>query len=566
MVSPYYFTAAAIWALNGGPFSWLQLVFAAGIIYAACTSVSIEDLQQESNQKYKLHSVGTTTWPILDQLARFRSLVTFRSTLAEAYDKYLRQGLACKVPDFVFGPLVVLPASKLKWILSQPSDLLHPTEAQHDLVKMKYLLWFTHVPFEQPMHGLFPRKWMSRLFEASKDVLYEEIGMGFEKSWGGTEKSWKEVNLYRSTLPVVAQSAWEALVGSPLCRDTRLWHYGQQMVNLNFPTAQLMRCFPSFMDPLTGPIFGLPLRYVSYRLSSILIPHIQERTARLSKAATGARPQSRPKLPNDYMSWLIQQEIDRGTVGKHTPHRISCLLINLYFAASQSTTNTVSDTIRCLIDAQDSPEYLTQLREEIEQVSLEEQGHWTKAGLSKLTFLGSAIRETMRLYPALSTAPVRTLCRDVTLEEDNLRLRKGTKVSIAAYSLHTDAEVFSDPYEFDPYRFARPRHQDPSEASTDRGIVKFEDEVKESNVSLLTLTDTWMGWGAGKSACPGRYLAHDIMKLMLVHVLQNYDMRPITRNGVSTGKDQHQGTSHCFGPLLLPVLSSKIQVRRRSDC
>lgn len=104
-------------------------------------------------------------------------------------------------------------------MLSQREHVLHPTEAQHELVQMNTLLWYAKVPFEQPMHGFFPRKWMSRRFESPKDALRYEIGQEISERWGNDTQEWKDVNIYMTIRPVLARATWEAFVGQPTCRS-----------------------------------------------------------------------------------------------------------------------------------------------------------------------------------------------------------------------------------------------------------------------------------------------------------------------------------------------------------
>lgn len=43
-------------------------------------------------------------------------------------------------------------------------------------------------------------------------------------------------------------------------------------------------------------------------------------------------------------------------------------------------------------------------------------------------------------------------------------------------------------------------------------------------LSVVTGGDTFLGFGYGKHSCPGRFFAAHEMKLLLAHVVQQYDI------------------------------------------
>lgn len=72
--------------------------------------------------------------------------------------------------------------------------------------------------------------------------------------------------------------------------------------------------------------------------------------------------------------------------------------------------------------------------------------------------------------------------------------------------------------------------------------------------SLVTTSDTYLAFGHGRHACPGRFFAAQEMKLMLAYVLQNYDIEKLKEKPPST---MLMGTN-------VPNEKAKIRVKRRA--
>jgi len=92
--------------------------------------------------------------------------------------------------------------------------------------------------------------------------------------------------------------------------------------------------------------------------------------------------------------------------------------------------------------------------------------------------------------------------------KDGLHLPKGTMIQHLHSGILQDPDFFEDPETFDPWRFLKKRQEgDPN---------KFQ---------FASLSEAETIFGAGFHACPARNYATDIMKLVLVHLLTNYDIK-----------------------------------------
>lgn len=98
--------------------------------------------------------------PVLPKLASLWYILNQKVLLDKAYDKvsigvaimrqtrlsgwsvaehctdlpqYLKHGVPCRIPDFAFGPsIVLLPLSELRWVISQPQSVLDFMKTQDD--------------------------------------------------------------------------------------------------------------------------------------------------------------------------------------------------------------------------------------------------------------------------------------------------------------------------------------------------------------------------------------------------------------------------------------------------
>lgn len=145
----------------------------------------------------------------------------------------------------------------------------------------------------------------------------------------------------------------------------------------------------------------------------------------------------------------------------------------------------------------------------------------------------------MRLYPFEATTPIRTLLVDhqFALNGTDYLVKSGTRVSFAGTNVMRDPDIFEDPEVFNPSRFTT--------------------QEEDGKNAFHALGYEYLAWGGGKTACPGRLLASDILKLTLADMFLRYEMKPVNEGGEMNGMR--------IGPFLIPDRSSKFLVRRRKE-
>lgn len=104
-----------------------------------------------------------------------------------------------------------------------------------------------------------------------------------------------------------------------------------------------------------------------------------------------------------------------------------------------------------------------------------------------------------------------------------------------------DPNVYSEPHKFDHTRHMRMR----------------EETGQESKHKFVTTTANYMGFGHGKHACPGRFLADDQIKIALCVLLLKYDVR--------FPKSPPTQPIRYFQNMALVTEDVRIEVRRRKE-
>jgi len=160
------------------------------------------------------------------------------------------------------------------------------------------------------------------------------------------------------------------------------------------------------------------------------------------------------------------------------------------------------------------PEYIPQLREEIEQVMTENKN---KASMMRLVKLDSFMRETLRLYGHSITLMGRKVLGDGFKFSNGLYLPPGTRVTIPE-TINVDEHVYGeDALKFDGFRFSRQLDvADKDEQG--QGVIK-------KKKTFVTTGQNYLRFGHGNNACPGRFFVSQEIKLILSMILIDYDVK-----------------------------------------
>ncbi|KAH8433979.1 cytochrome P450 [Aspergillus melleus] len=318
-------------------------------------------------------------------------------------------------------------------------------------------------------------------------------------------KDWHAIQVYPKILRLVSRVNGRIFVGNPL-------HQKEEWINIScnasplsrlhytknvFLSSAKLRFFHPWLRPLVQ--FFIPeLRTVwqcNSKAQELLSPILRER--QVNENETGY------KKPNDSIEWLrdLVPEPDRNDP---LFHAISQLGIG---AVSVNTTTQL--LTNSLFNLATYPEYVSILQEEIDAVGSENGGQFTLESMGKLKKLDSFIKETLRFDGHLTATFQRKALRPITLS-DGTSIAPGTFTLAPANAVNFDNAIYPNADTFDGLRFYKLR-----QSSVD----------EENKHQLTSITKTQLQFGSGRHACPGRWFASHQIKLVLVKVIDGFELR-----------------------------------------
>jgi sterol 14-demethylase len=255
-----------------------------------------------------------------------------------------------------------------------------------------------------------------------------------------------------------------------------------------------------FMEKV-GKEFWAHYNVIGKALDPILPVHwplpkfIRRDRARRQMAATLApiiaERRAHPERYHDFLQDFIATPKADGTAA--SDEELLGLVIALLFAGHETTAGQASWTIIHLLQ---HPDYRAKVEAELE-AQFPVGAHVNARTMPALKHLKWAIEETTRMRPS---ADIMIRVADEDMEVGGYRIPKGSPVFISAEVSHFMKDVFENPHQYDPERFAghRGAHKDHKNAI--------------------------IGFGGGLHKCPGMNFALSEMLTITALWLQSFDL------------------------------------------
>ena len=180
--------------------------------------------------------------------------------------------------------------------------------------------------------------------------------------------------------------------------------------------------------------------------------------------------------------------------------------------------DTTADSLMFLLWALSLPQnsqIQTDLRRELDGLSVDEKGIPEPKALAGLPFLNAVLKESLRLYSPLPAFEPRRCSTDQ--EIDGFLILAGTIVGMSPYCLHRKTDVYPNPLIYDPWRWLN-----------EDGTPIMESDPKNR---------LFWAFSSGARMCIGIHLANAEMLTLTAAVYKKYKtsvQHPVTTPGITS--------------------------------
>ncbi|KAI3396064.1 hypothetical protein diail_481 [Diaporthe ilicicola] len=469
--------------------------------------------------------------------ASLRQLTHGVTTLLDGYRQF---GRPFMTNEASFQEEVLLPPEQIKWFAEQPTGTLSSRTIREERHATKYL--HHGLEFDSTVFFLtrVARDSLTRNLGAIQGPMYEEIRLGFDNALAtGDGSEWKTVNVYDTMQQVALSTMSRVFFGLPLSNSKEfLTFYSRYILAFGVGTIVVGE-LPRMLKRLLVPIFNLPLRYYRRRSLNMVIPEVEKELRRRTTEDGG---------DNFIRQCAKVSKKPAATGSGEDPQLLAESIMMLGFAAMSSTTIQMSNILLDILGCPPGLNVYEKLREEAETV-LKEDGDWhNPATFNRLVICDSVIRESLRCHPIL----IKGLTKEVVPAQgvqlpNGIQVPQGTWLGVPVLGIHRDERFYPDSATFDPYRFSRLKLEREKES-------KDGTQVSTGDLDAANTSPSYLGFGYGRHACPGRWFAVLMIKTMLAYLTIHYEME-------WTGS---QNEMKVVGDAALPPISATIRVRRRT--
>ncbi|KAF8887392.1 cytochrome P450 [Infundibulicybe gibba] len=423
-------------------------------------------------------------YPILSLIGALKFIFNAQGMIQKGYDQYKP---IFKVPGLNYWVVVLTDQKMIDELRRAPDDALSFQDAVNESLQIDHTLGpRIHT---NPYHTKIIRSRMAGNMNPLIGSLHREIASAFQAGIPIHAHDWVKLRVSELVTPIVCRTSNRIFVGLPLCQDPGYIELNTKFTLEVVQTGILLNLTPKVLFPVVTRFVRHVPRSIA-RATRYLTPIIDDRREQLR-----AHGKLYPGKPNDFLSWLIDEASEEESSHKNLALRI--LTVN--FAAIHTTSLTFTQV---LYDLATRPEYMEPLRQEVDEIVA--HSGWSKDSLDEMHLVDSFIRESQRLNGLGLFSMQRKARKDFTFS-NGIVIPAGTQIATAAYPLQRDAVNYPNPDDFDGFRF-----------------TKLADGKKHAIVST---EGTFLAFGHGKHACPGRFFAAVELKMMLAYLVMNYDVK-----------------------------------------
>ncbi|KAJ5363928.1 cytochrome P450 [Penicillium cataractarum] len=237
-------------------------------------------------------------------------------------------------------------------------------------------------------------------------------------------------------------------------------------------------------------------------------------------------------IPGDFLQWMM--DLAKTEKESH-PHNLAHRLLGI---TSMAVVHTSAMSLtHALYDLLLMTQWVEPLLEEI-QTEISDWPNISQANLNNLNFMDSLLKESQSFNPPgeHTVSFHRVVKHNLTLS-DGLLLPKGTHICMATGPISRDPEVVEHPEVFDAFRFVK---------------------QKAATSGFVSTGPNHMHFGLGRYACPGRFFASVVMKLILCRFMMEYEVH-------FAPNQTERPRNILIGDKIVPSVSTPIFIKKRAS-
>ena len=487
--------------------------------------------------------------------------------------QYGQHGKAFVLPG-LHWPEVVLPPSHVAWLASQPESVLSDDVVQDELLGLRY---FSGGPNAAAVHDFsIIRRELTRHLARVLPAVLDEVKTAVQEGFGDDTEQWKEVEAFKIMPQVVEKAVERAFVGMPLCRDaSHLAGMRRWQVAFSLCGAIYRYLSPDCLKPVLAPVSAALMALVNWWGFRRALPMIRQRIADLeARERFGNTDRRDDHTPEDLLQWLVESNAHKPESQRLSAWHIANRLAFFELVSVHTTSSTLGASLLNILSHPSASHILAELREEADTYlpQLTSDPTMVRAMMKH----DSVIRETLRIDTMFAHGMTRRVMPEQGITTpDGLWLPQGCHV--AALVIPPQQAQFEDGEVWEPFRFYRLANGVAAAAAAaaaddTRGRCDLVGDIRsEERIPLLQtptkqttavqISPSFLSFGLGKHACPGRFFAVQTMKLILSYMISHYDFEPLGPEGEGEGEKRYLEITE----VRLPNPNVKIKVQRRTD-
>ncbi|KAF3062408.1 Ent-kaurene oxidase [Daldinia childiae] len=443
-------------------------------------------------------------------IPRFLLNLLFASKAADivewGYQKFKGQAFQLIRND---GQVLLLPLSVLEELSNLPASVASPNTAlEHDL--LGNYTGLSLILESRAHHSIVQRRVTPRL-GLMTPRLEVEIHNACDESLTKSHE-WVEFQPYKTLSKVSARIAAQAIVTPEFAHDPKWLEVSVEYTENLFRTIVITRLFPSWMQSFVCrhlPSFWAGQRYMK-EAKNLLGPRINELLHMSDEGAWKPQPN---ESDSNVLNWLV----DTVKGADRDADTIAHVEVLLALAAVHTTLLRM---VNVLYDITASG-LAMELRSEIEEAT-SRSGTWDKSSYDSLHKLDSVLSESQRMSPPTTLGMKRIFQEDYTFK-NGLHIPKGMYTAMPIYAIENDPAHTSNPETFDGLRNYR--------LMLEHNISDGSDGDEGRKFRFSTPRPTVLNFGYGRHACPGRYFASLVLKILFTRLLTEYEFEFLPGTG-----------------------------------